>query len=67
MFTIMADELTKFKQDMQEAHLKVIYMILLYPIINVLFRISELEVQENISGRFNIEKLNIRSCFLITE
>ena len=30
MFTIMADELMKFKEDMQEAHSKVMYMILLY-------------------------------------
>ena len=67
MFTIMADKLTKFKQDMQEAHSKVIYMILLYLIINILFRIFELEVQENISCCFNIEKSNIKSCFLITE
>ena len=67
MFTIMADELTKFKQDMQEAHSKVIYMILLYLIINILFRIFELEVQENISSCFNIEKSNIKSCFLITQ
>ena len=55
------------KMLMQEAHSKVIYMILSYSIINILFHIFELEIQESISGCFNIEKSNIRSSFLIME
>ena len=66
MFPIMAGELTKFKQDMQEAHSKVIYIILVYPIINIIFGIFDVEISESTSCCFNIEKLNITS-FLIME
>ena len=46
MFTIMADELTKFKEDMEETHSKVMYMI----------HIFELEVLENYESLFQYRK-----------
>ena len=46
MFMIMADELTKFKEDMEEARSKVMYMI----------RIFELEVLENYESLFQYRK-----------
>ena len=46
MFTIMADKLTKFKEDMEEARSKVMYMI----------RIFELEVLENYESFFQYRK-----------
>ena len=49
MFPIMAGKLTKFKQDMQEARSKVIYVILAYPIINIFFRIFDVEISERTS------------------
>ena len=63
MFPIMAGKLTKFKQDMQEARSKVIYVILVYPIINIFFRIFDVEISESTSCCFNIKKSNITSFF----